>query len=84
VTDEYFGTRIVDPYRWMESMDAETVDWMKAQGRYTRGLLDSIPGRAAYLERLSAFTGAFGLAKSYQAYAGRSFYLYRAPGSDDF
>ncbi|HZF25315.1 MAG TPA: SgcJ/EcaC family oxidoreductase [Steroidobacteraceae bacterium] len=84
VTDDYFGTKITDPYRWMESMDAETVDWMKAQGRYTRSVLDSIPERAAYLERLSAFTGAFGFVRSYQTFGGRSFYLYRAPGSDNY
>ena len=84
VTDEYFGTKITDPYRWMESMDAETVEWMKAQGHYTRGVLDSIPERAAYRERLIAFTGAFGFVKSYQTYGGRSFYLYRAPGSDNY
>jgi prolyl oligopeptidase len=84
VTDDYFGTKITDPYRWMESMDAETVDWMKAQGQYTRSVLDSIPERAAYLQRLSAFTGAFGSVRSYQTFGGRSFYLYRAPSSDDY
>ena len=84
VTDEYFGTKITDPYRWMESMDAETVEWMKAQGRYTRSVLDSIPGRAAYREQLTKFTSAFGFVKSYQAFGGRSFYLYRAPGSDNY
>ena len=84
MTDEYFGTKITDPYRWMESMDAETVEWMKAQGRYTRSVLDSIPGRAAYREQLTKFTGAFGFVKSYQAFGGRSFYLYRAPGSDNY
>ncbi len=84
VTDDYFGTKIVDPYRWMESLDAPTVAWMKAQGAYTRAVLDSIGPRQALLEKISAFTAAFGLVSSVQAYGGRTFYLNRAPGSDSY
>ncbi len=84
VTDDYFGTKIVDPYRWMESLDAPTVAWMKAQGAYTRAVLDSIGPRQALLQKISAFTAAFGLVNSVQAYGGRTFYLNRAPGSDSY
>lgn len=84
VTDDYFGTKIVDPYRWMESLDAPTVTWMKAQGAYTRAVLDSIAPRQGLLEKISAFTAAFGLITSVQVYAGRTFYLNRAPGSDSY
>jgi prolyl oligopeptidase len=84
VTDVYFGTKIVDPYRWMEALDAPTVAWMKAQGAYTRAVLDSIAPRHALLEKISAFTAAFGLITSVQAYGGRTFYLNRAPGSDSY
>ena len=32
VTEDYFGTRVTDPYRWLENTkDAEVVAWMKAQ-----------------------------------------------------
>jgi prolyl oligopeptidase len=48
VTDNYFGTKITDPYRWIENMDhAETQQWFKAQGALTHQWLDSITGRAA-------------------------------------
>ena len=84
VTDDYFGTKIVDPYRWMEALDAPTVTWMKAQGAYTRALLDSIAPRQPLLEKISAFTAAFGFVTSVQVYGGRAFYLNRVPGSDSY
>src|SRR5579862_3147942 len=84
VTDDYFGAKIVDPYRWMEALDAPTIEWMKAQGAYTRAVFDSIPPRRAYLKTASAFSGAFGLLTTVQVYGGRTFFLNRAPGSDSY
>lgn len=55
VIDDYFGTKIVDPYRWMEKMhDPAFLSWMKAQNDYTRSILDSIPGRSMLLAQLNA------------------------------
>lgn len=57
VTDTYFGTKVVDPYRWMEDMhNPALLSWMKAQNDYTRSVLDSIPGRAVLLAQLNAST----------------------------
>src|SRR5258707_12485938 len=44
--DEYFGTKIKDPYRWMENIkqDPEVQQWLKAQADFTRQTLDSMPG----------------------------------------
>jgi prolyl oligopeptidase len=84
VTDDYFGTKIVDPYQWMEALDAPTVTWMKSQGAYTRAVLDSIAPRQALLEKISAYTGAFGMVTSVQVYGGRTFYLNRVPGADSY
>jgi len=46
VTDEYFGQKIDDPYRYLEDMKDPDVDnWFKGQGDYTQGVLDKIQGR---------------------------------------
>jgi len=56
VTDEYFGTKVQDPYRYMEKLDdPEVQQWFKHQDNYTRAALSQIPGRAALLERIKQF-----------------------------
>src|SRR5271157_3190053 len=46
VTDEYFGQKIVDPYRWLEDGSSpETQQWVSGQLAYTRSILDKLPGR---------------------------------------
>ncbi|HZV79986.1 MAG TPA: hypothetical protein VFF60_10300, partial [Candidatus Binatus sp.] len=48
VTDDYFGTTVADPYRWLEDIDsAQTVAWVTAEGGLTRRYLDAIPERDA-------------------------------------
>lgn len=84
VTDTLFGQKVVDNYRYMEALGPDTVAWMKAQGAYTRSVLDAIKPRAALTERVSKFTGSFGLINGFTAYGGRDFYEERAPGSDNF
>jgi prolyl oligopeptidase len=54
VEDTYFGTRLSDPYRYMEDLSApEVQQWAHAQADYTRAVLDSIPGRAPLLARIA-------------------------------
>ncbi|MFM8337181.1 MAG: S9 family peptidase, partial [Opitutaceae bacterium] len=54
VVDDYHGTRVPDPYRWLEELDsAETTAWVAAQNRLTQGFLGSLPGVAAFRERLT-------------------------------
>jgi len=51
--DDYHGTKVADPYRWMEDIDSpETRSWVAAQGRLSRQFLDSIGGRASMTQRL--------------------------------
>jgi len=46
VTDTYFGTTVVDNYRWMEKVDSpEMKDWLKGQADYTSSVIQRIPGR---------------------------------------
>jgi prolyl oligopeptidase len=53
VTDDYYGTKVVDPYRYMEDLkDPDVQAWMKAQNDYTRAALARIPGRQQLLARI--------------------------------
>ncbi len=53
VVDDYHGTKIADPYRWLEDDNSvETAAWVEAQNKVTFGFLETIPQRAAIRERL--------------------------------
>jgi prolyl oligopeptidase len=53
VADDYHGTKIADPYRWLEDDNApETAAWVEAQNKVTFGFLESIPERPQIHERL--------------------------------
>jgi len=59
VTDEYFGVKVVDPYRYMEDLKNPDVEaWFKGQNDYTRSVLARIPGRSALLERIKVLDEA--------------------------
>ena len=54
VVDEYFGTKVSDPYRWLEDdMSAETANWVKRQNKTTFGYLEQIPYRQAIESKLA-------------------------------
>ena len=54
VVDDYHGTKIVDPYRWLEDDNsAETKAWVEAQNKVTFGYLEKIPQRAAIKQRIT-------------------------------
>ena len=84
VTETLYGTTITDNYRFMEAQDPATVDWMKAQGAYTRSVFDAIKPLAALQARVAAFTGSIGIFQNYASFGGVGFYEERAPGSDNF
>ncbi|MBO6170124.1 MAG: S9 family peptidase [Bacteroidales bacterium] len=51
--DDYFGTQVPDPYRWLEDdLSEETASWVEAQNKYTNHYLKGIPFRDKLLERL--------------------------------
>lgn len=53
--DDYHGTRVADPYRWLEDVDApETRAWIEAENALTFGFLARIPQREAIRRRLTA------------------------------
>ncbi|MGI8840846.1 MAG: hypothetical protein ACR2F8_08735 [Caulobacteraceae bacterium] len=84
VTETLHGVQVTDTWRGMEKLGPETIDWMKAQGRYTRALLGSIGPRAALLKRIADFSASFGPVKNVEVFGGRTFYLEQPPGSDNF
>src|SRR5688572_27826371 len=52
--DEYHGTRVVDPYRWLEDVvSPDTRGWIDAQNALTRSYLDTIPERRRIREALT-------------------------------
>lgn len=56
VVDEYHGTSVPDPYRWLEDgSSSDTQGWVDAQNRATRRVLDAIPARSAWHADLVGF-----------------------------
>lgn len=54
VADDYFGTKVADPYRWLEDDNSEaTAAWVKAQNAVTQDYLSQIPFRDAIRGRLT-------------------------------
>ena len=52
--DDYHGTKINDPFRWLEDVDSEeTKNWVVEQNKLTFDYLESIPARARFKQRLT-------------------------------
>ena len=54
VVDNYHGTNVPDPYRWLEDdRSDETAAWVKAQNEVTFSYLETIPFRDALKKRMT-------------------------------
>lgn len=54
ISDDYWGTRVNDPYRWLEDdRSQETEEWVTAQNQLTYSYLEKIPFRDRLRERLT-------------------------------
>jgi len=52
--DDYGGTKVADPYRWLEDDNsAGTKAWVEAQNKVTLGYLEKIPERKSIRDRLT-------------------------------
>ncbi len=76
VSDNYFGTRVADPYRWLEDLDSPAVhNWVTAQNALSAPRLAALPQRAWLQTRLTQLW-------NYERYelpvarGGHYFYLY--------
>jgi prolyl oligopeptidase len=78
-TDNYFGTQISDPYRWLENDTApEVLQWVQNQNKVTTDYLAQIESRSALKKRL---TEIWNYAKySSPTQEGESFYFYKNDG----
>jgi prolyl oligopeptidase len=86
VTDDYFGTKITDPYRWMEAKppNPHFVTFLKAQNQATQAALAklSIP-RSKLLTRIQSFDSPVAVTGYWLRAGNRIFYLETAPQATD-
>ncbi len=77
--DDYHGTRVADPYRWLEDVSRpETRSWIDAQNALTLPWLAGLPTRAGFANRMRTLIDyeRYGIP---QARGGRYAYTYN-PG----
>ncbi|PTL79327.1 prolyl oligopeptidase family protein [Vitiosangium sp. GDMCC 1.1324] len=54
VVDDYHGTKVADPYRWLENPDSpESRQWIDAENKLTFDYLEKIPARARIKQRMT-------------------------------
>ncbi|OHX68407.1 prolyl oligopeptidase family serine peptidase [Flammeovirga pacifica] len=54
VEEEYFGTKVADPYRWLEDdKSSETAEWVAAENEVTQEFLSKIPFKKGIQDRLT-------------------------------
>jgi prolyl oligopeptidase len=54
VVDDYFGRKVADPYRWMESLDSpEVAAWIATQNELSERYFAQLPLRAHFKQRIT-------------------------------
>ncbi|MCW3104078.1 MAG: prolyl endopeptidase [Bacteroidetes bacterium] len=77
--DTYFGTKVPDPYRWLEDdKSAETGEWVKAQNKVTFDYLGSIPFRDKIKERLTKIWNFAKVSSPFKK--GKRYFFYKNDG----
>ncbi|HXJ94451.1 MAG TPA: prolyl oligopeptidase family serine peptidase [Terriglobia bacterium] len=84
VVDDYFGTKVADPYQWLEDQNSpDTRAWIEAQDDYSRPILDGLPGRDVLRQRLTALMNVDVIGTPSE-HGGRYFFERRKAGQDLF
>ncbi|MDF2152927.1 prolyl oligopeptidase family serine peptidase [Vibrio sp. CAU 1672] len=82
VVDDYFGTKVSDPYRWLEDdRSEETAKWVKAQNLITSDYLAQIPYRKQIEQRLTRLMDYEKLSRPFKE--GKYTYFYKNDGLQD-
>ena len=78
-TDNYFGTTVPDPYRWLENDNSEeTKAWVKEENKVTFDYLEKIPFREAFKKRMLALNNYAKFSAPFRK--GKYFYYYKNDG----
>ncbi len=80
--DTYFGTRVADPYRWLENpRAARTKAWVRAESALSSAYLSSLPSRP---ERSTQLTSLYSYDRIEAPFEqdGKLFWLERRAGKD--
>jgi prolyl oligopeptidase len=84
VTDVYFGTAVVDPYRWMEAGGPELLDYMKAENAVTLEAFKPFAAQnEALLAELTKLADEVPAVRSISRTLDQYFYLETPPGKSD-
>ena len=80
VADNYHGTVVPDPYRWLETADSpETTTWVAEQGELMNAERATWQSRDGFADRMQQLLGAGTISPPY--YRGeRTFFMRRSPG----
>jgi len=85
VFDDYYGTKVSDPYRWMEdTKDPDLLPWLKAQDAHTRAVLADVPGQAALRKRVSELSGELSVTRKAVAAMSRLFFEQLPLGAQNY
>ena len=85
VTNDYFGHKIVDPYRYFEDMQSPAVQkFFREQADYTNAVLNKLgPNREALRADIQRLVEAGSAVSSINVVGDRVFYLERPPGANN-
>ncbi|HYK54529.1 MAG TPA: prolyl oligopeptidase family serine peptidase [Candidatus Eremiobacteraceae bacterium] len=83
VVDTYYGVKVADPYRWLESLDSsQTKEWIAREDALTRTYLDSIPMKSQLERSAGTFIG-YGSMSPPEHHGPYWFRWMRSAGSSD-
>ena len=85
VTDTYFGTPVVDPYRWMETSTDDLMAYMKAENAVTVQALQPFASQdAQILSELTKLSDTVDIVSNPSRVLDRFFYLELPSGKSDY